>query len=85
MLGATFMSASVAWSAQVVAYHSTGAAWSLCVGALTLAAGTVLRQTLLFGALLSLSDMDQAARKPSRHSPRMSEARQAARERSGAA
>lgn len=82
MLGATFASAAVAWLAQLMAFHSVDVAWSLCVGALTLAGITVLRQTLLFGALLSLSDKDRETPRAARHAPQMEAAREAARRRS---
>lgn len=83
MLAATFASAAVAWSAQLVAFHSVSIAWSLCVGALTLAGVTVVRQTLLFGGLMNLSDKDQASARPlSRHTPQMDAARDAAQRRS---
>lgn len=82
MLGATFASAAVAWGAQLVAFHSTAIAWCLCVGALTLAGLTVVRQVLLFSALMGLTDKDHGTRPLARHTPQMDAAKEAARRRS---
>lgn len=81
MLGATFVGAVVTWSAQIVMLGSEQLAWTLATAGLTLAGVTVLRQALLFGSLLELTDADSNAKTPPVLKPQMDEAIEAARQR----